>query len=103
MAGKLPNEGVEIGGVVEAVVVAVEGESDDSEDEDLPEIHAGATGGFFVSGLDAFKDGEDFAIYFRGDEDPLQSGGGGRKFVAGLGGEFDFFDGDGSESKLNVE
>ena len=103
MAEKLTDEGVEISGVVEAVVVAVEGESDDSEDEDLPEIHAGTTGGFFVSGLDAFEDGEDFAIYFRGDEDPLQGGESGRKFVAGLGGDFDFFDGDGSESKLNVE
>jgi hypothetical protein len=48
-------------------------------------------------------DGHTVEAAVGGDEDPLQGGEGWRKFVAGLGGEFDFFDGEGSESKLNVE
>ena len=103
LAQKLTNEGVVIGDVVKAVVVAVEAETDDSEDEDLPEVHAWATGGFFVWSLDAFENGEDFSVHFGGGEDPLEGGENGREFVAGLGGDFDFFNGDGSEGELDVE
>jgi len=100
---KLAHKGVVVGDVVEAIVVAVQGEADDTEDEDLPEVHARAAGGFFVRGLDAFKDGEDFAVHFRGGEDPLKSGEDRRKFVASFGRNFDFFDRDGTEGELNVE
>lgn len=71
LAEKLTDEGVEIGGVMEAVVVAIEGEADDSEDEDLPKVHAGATGGGFTGGLDGLEDLEDFPVYLGGGEDPL--------------------------------
>lgn len=67
----MTDEGVEIGGVMEAVVVAIEGEADDSEDEDLPKVHAGATGGGFTGGLDGLEDLEDFPVYLGGGEDPL--------------------------------
>lgn len=106
LAEELAHEGVKVGDVVEAVVVAVESKPDDAEDEDLPEIHAGPTGGFFgffSSGLDAFKDGEDFAIDLGSGENPLKPGENGREFVAGFGGDFDLFDGDGSEGELDVE
>lgn len=69
----------------------------------MPEIHAGATGGFFVGGLDAFEDGEHFAVDFGSGENPLEGGEDGRKFVARLGGDFDFLDGDGSEGELDVK
>lgn len=103
LAEELAHEGVVVGDVVEAVVVAVQRESDNAKDENLPEIHAGATDGFFVVGLDAFEDGEDFAVHFGGSENPLQPGEDGRQFVAGLGGDFDFLDGDSSESELDLE
>ena len=102
LAEDLTDEGVEVGGVVEAVVVAIQGEADDSEDEDLPKVHAGATGGF-VGGVEGTEDFEDVAVDLGGGEDPLQGGEGGRKFVARFGGDFDLFDGDGSESELDVE
>lgn len=106
LAEELAHEGVEIRDVVEAVVVAVEAEPDDAEDENLPEVHAGAAGGFFgyfAFGADAFEDGEDFAVDLGGVENPLQSGEDGREFIARFGGDFDFFDGDGSEGELDVE
>ncbi|MFT6180942.1 MAG: hypothetical protein ACJA1W_003297 [Akkermansiaceae bacterium] len=103
LAEKLAHEGVVVRDVMEAVVVAAERKPDDSEDENLPEIHAGATGGFWVGGLDAFEDGEDFAVHFGCDENPLEGGEDGRKFVTRLGGDFDFFDGHGSEGELDVE
>lgn len=103
LAEELTHEGVVVGDVVEAVVVAVERKADNSEDEDLPEVHAWAAGEFLVGGLDTFEDGEDFAVHFRGGENPLEGGEDRRKFVAGLDGDFDFFDGDGSEGKLDVE
>ena len=103
LAEELAHEGVEVGSVVEAVVVAVEGEADDAEDEDLPEIHAGATGGGFVGGVDGLENGKDLAVDRGGGENPLQGGEGGRKFVAGFGGDFNFFDGDCSEGELDVE
>lgn len=103
LAEELTHEGVVVGDVVEAVIVAIERKADDAEDEDLPEIHAGATGGFFVGGLDAFEDGEHFAVHFGGGENPLEGGEDGRKFVARLGRDFDFFDGHGSKSELDVE
>jgi len=100
---ELAHEGVVVGDVVEAVVVAVEAEPDDAEDEDLPEVHAGAAGGFFVGRLDALEDGENFSADFGGRENPLQSGEDGREFVASFGGDFNLFDGDGSEGELDVE
>jgi len=106
LAEELAHEGVEVGDVVEAVVVAVEAEPDGAEDEDLPEVHARAAGvflGVFACGLDAFEDGEDFAVYLGGGEDPLQPGEDGREFVASFGGDFNLFDGDGSEGELDVE
>lgn len=106
LAEELAHKGVEVGDVVEAVVVAVEAEPDDAEDEDLPEVHAGAAGGFFgffAFGPEAFEDGEDFAVDLGGVEDPLETGEDGREFVAGFGGDFDLFNGDGSEGELDVE
>ena len=103
LAEKLTNKGVVVGDVVEAVVVAIEREADHAKDEDLPKIHAGATGGIFVRGLNAFENGEDFAVYLGGGEHPLQGGEDGRNFVASFSGDFDFFDGDGPEGELDLE
>ena len=103
LAEELTHEGVVVCDVVEAVVVAVEAEADDSENKNLPKIHAWTTSRFFVSRLDTFENSKDFPVHFGGGEDPLQSGEDGRQFVAGLGGDFDFFNGDGSESELDVE
>ncbi len=103
LAEELTHEGVVVGDVVKTVVVAVKTETDDSKDEDLPKVHAGTTGGFFVSGLDAFEDGEDFAVDLGSGEDPLEGGEDGGKFVAGLDGDFDFFNGNGTEGELNIE
>ena len=106
LAEELAHQRIEVGDVVEAVVVAVKAEPDDSEDEDLPEVHAGTAGGFFgvfADGPDGFEDGEDFAVHLGGGENPLQPGEDGREFVAGFSGDFDLFDGDGSEGKLDVE
>jgi len=103
---ELAHQGVEVRDVVETVVVAIESEPHDSKDEDLPKVHAGATGGFFdlfAPRLDAFEDREDFAIDFGGVENPLEPCEDGRKFVAGFGGDFDLFDGDRSEGELDVE
>lgn len=106
LAEELAHEGVEVGDVMKAVVVAVEGEPDGAEDEDLPEVHAGAAGGFlgvFSCGLNGFEDGENFAVHLGGGENPLQSGEDGRDFVAGFGGDGDPLDGDGSEGELDIE
>jgi len=56
---------------MEAIVVAIEGEPNDSEDQNLPEIHTRAPGGRFAGGLNGAEDFEDFAIHFRGGKDPL--------------------------------
>jgi hypothetical protein len=103
LAEELAHERVGVGDVVEAVVVAVEADPDGAEDEDLPEVHTGASGGFFVGGLDGFEDGEDFPVDFGSCEDPLQSGEDGRELISGFDGDFDFFDGDSSEGELDGE
>jgi hypothetical protein len=103
LAEELAHEGVGVGDIVEAVVVAVEADPDSTEDEDLPKVHAGAASGFFGGGLDGFEDGKDFPVDFGGGEDPLQSSEDGRELIAGFDGDFDLFDGDGSKGELDVE
>ena len=103
LAQKLAEEGVVVGDVVETVVVTIEAQPNDAKDEDLPKVHAGAPGGVFVGGLNFFEDGKDVPIDLWSDENPLKPGKDGRKFVASFGGDFDFFDGDSSEGKLDVE
>jgi len=103
LAEELAHQRVVVGDVVESVVVAIQREPDDAEDEDGPEVHARATGGIFISGLDAFEDGKDFSVHLGGGEDPLEGGEDGWEFVAGFGGDLDFFDGDGSKGELDLE
>ncbi len=91
-AEKLADEGVMIGEIFETIVVGIETVADDAEDEDLPEIEAGAAGGFFAGEDFGFEEREDFGLQRRVRPDPLQAGEDRGQLVAALERENDFFD-----------
>mgnify|MGYP007026204959 CR=1 FL=1 len=79
-----PHQAVIVRDMLQAVVVAIQGQAHHSEHQDVPEIHPGASGLLLIADDSLFEQRENLLINFRGSEDPLQAGQHGREFVAAL-------------------
>jgi hypothetical protein len=102
-AHQIGHEGVVVGDVFEAVVVAVQAQTDDPKDEQMPQIHAGAAGGFLVAHDMLFQQGENLLVDFGRREDPLEAREDGREFIAALEGNEHLFDGRLAQLQLGFE
>jgi hypothetical protein len=100
---EVAHESVVVGDVFEAVVVAVQAQADDPEHEQVPQIHAGAAGGFLVAHDMLLQQGEDLLVDLGRREDPLEAREDGREFIAALEGNEDLFDGRLAQLQLGFE
>ena len=99
----LAHERVVIGHVFQAIPVGVEAEAHAAQHEDLPEVHAGAAGGFFAGEDFGFQPGEELSLERGVPPDPLESRQNGRQFVPALERQANLFDGDYLEVWLGLE
>ncbi len=102
-AQHLTNQRVMIGHILHPIPVGVQAQPHDAQHEDLPEVHARATGGFFADKDFGFQQGEDLSLEGRVHPDPLQPGQQWRKFVATLERQTNLFDGRDLEIGLGSE
>ena len=92
-AHDLTHQAVVVGDVFEPVVVASEAQSDDSEHEDVPEIHPRAAGLLLISNNLAFEQSKNFLIDLGSFENPLQPGENWRQFITAIERDGNAFDG----------
>ena len=97
-----PQQGVIVRQVLQAVPVGIESESHDPQDQDPPQFHAGAAGGFFVRDNLLLQEREDLRAHGRVGPDPLQGCENGREFIAAAGGDDDFLDGEDTEFGIDL-
>jgi len=73
--------------------VHLETETHDAQHENLPQIQAGAAGGFFVREDLALDEGEDSGLERGMHPEPLEAGEDGRQFIAAAQRQTNLFDG----------
>ena len=83
-AQHLAHEQVMVGQVLHPIPVRVQSQPHDAEDEDLPEVHAGAAGRLFARENFGFQQGEDLGLECRVRPDPLETSQDGRQLIAAL-------------------
>lgn len=92
-AEPLAHEAVVVGDGFQAIPVGVQAEAHAAQDEDLPQVHAGAAGGLFAGEDFGFEQGKDLGLERGVPPEPLQAGEAGGPFVAALEGQANLFDG----------
>ena len=92
-AQHLAHEDIVVGHMFQPIPVGIQAEADDAPHEDLPEIHAGATGGFLAGEELGFQQGEDLGLEGRVHPHPLEAGEERRQFVPALARQANLFDG----------
>jgi hypothetical protein len=92
-AEHLPHEQMMVGQILHPIPVRVEAEPDDAQHEDLPEVHAGASGGLLAGEDFGFQQGENLGLERGVHPEPLQTGEDGREFVAAFERQANLFDG----------
>ena len=102
-AQHLPHERIVVGNVFQPIPVRIQSQPHDAQDENLPEVHAGATGGLFASDDFSFQQGEDLGLECWVHPDPLQTGQDGRQLVAALERQPNLFDGGDLQIGLGLE
>jgi|GEM_PF-2074924 len=98
-----PDQHVIVGGMLQAVVVAVQSQSHHPEHQNVPEIHPGPPGVLLVPDDLLFEQRKYLLVDFRGRENPLQPGEDGRKLIAALGGNGNLLDRSLTKTNLSVE
>jgi hypothetical protein len=73
------------------------------QDEDLPEVHPGATGGLFARENFGFQQRENLGLERGVHPDPLQTGQDGRQLIAALERQPNLFDGRDLQIRLGLE
>ena len=102
-AQHLPHEQMIIGHVLHPIPVRIQSQPHDAEDKDLPEVHAGATGGLFAHEDFGFQQGEDLRLERGVHPDPLQTGQDGRQLIPALEWQPNLFDGGDLQIRLGWE
>jgi hypothetical protein len=99
----LAQEQIIVGQVFHPVPVGVQPQADHAEHQDLPQVHAGASGRLFVRHEASFQQGEDGCFVGGMSPDPPQARQEGRQFVAAVKREQDLLDGSELQVRLRVE
>ncbi len=71
-----------VGDMFHPIPIRVQAQPHDAEDHDLPEMQAGATGGFLVREHDRFDQGQHLGLEGGVTPEPLEAGEDRRKFIA---------------------
>ena len=82
-----------VGDVFHSIPVGIQSQTHDAQNEDLPEVHAGATGGLFAREDFGFQQREDLRLERGVHPNPLQARENGRQLVATLQRQTNLFDG----------
>jgi hypothetical protein len=99
----LAHERVVVGDVFQPIPVRVQPQPHDAQHEDLPPIHARASGALLASEDFGFQQGENLRLERRVHPDPLQTGEDRRQLVAAFEGQTNLLDGRGLEFGLRLE
>ena len=102
-AQHLAHERVIVGDVFQSIPVGVQAQAHDAQHEDLPQVHARATGGFFAGEDFGFQQGKDLRLERWVHPNPLQASQHGRQFVPALERQTNLFDGRDLEIGLGLE
>jgi hypothetical protein len=102
-AEHLADEQVVVGQVGHAIPVGVQAQAHNAQHQDLPQVHAGASGGLFTRQNFAFEQGENPGLERGMNPKPLQTGKDGRQFVAAPEWQANLFDGCDLEIGLGLE
>ena len=92
-----------IGQVLHPIPIHVQAQAHDAQDEDLPEVHAGAAGGLLAGEDLGFEPGEDLGLERGVHPNPLQPREDRRQFVAALERQANLFDGGDVQIRLALE
>src|SRR5258708_21634460 len=102
-AQHLAQEQVVIGQVFHSMPVRAQSQADHAQDEDLPQVHAGASGLLLAAQDVGFQERQDFCFQRGMHPDPLETSQDGRQLVAALEREKDLLDGSGLEVGFRIE
>src|SRR5258708_3945007 len=102
-AQHLAQEQVVIGQVFHSMPVRAQSQADHAQDEDLPQVHAGASGLLLAAQDVGFQERQDVCFQRGMHPDPLETSQDGRQLVAALERQKDLLDGNDLEVRFGIE